>query len=72
MCRVFDKVNKYKKWIGNMDYNIYINNQIYKTVSGGNGYNYVEIIRDIQRARDAGELSSFNLDSGLAVRVEQQ
>jgi len=55
-----------------MDYNIYINNQLYKTVSGGNGYNYVEIIQDIQRARDAGELSLFNLDSGLAVRVEQQ
>lgn len=55
-----------------MDYDIFINNQLYKTVAGGNGYNYVEIIRDIQRARDAGELGSFDLSSGLAVRVEQR
>jgi hypothetical protein len=55
-----------------MEYNIFINNQLYKTVDSSDGYNYVEIIRDIQRARDAGELGAFDLSSGLAVRVEQQ
>ncbi len=72
MCRDFNKVNKYKKLDHDMNYNIFINNQLYKTVDSSNGYNYVEIIRDIQRARDAGELGAFDLSSGLAVRVEQQ
>jgi hypothetical protein len=55
-----------------MEYKIYVNNQLYKTVTTSNGYNYVEIIQDLQRAKDAGELNSFNIGAGLSVRVEQQ
>ena len=55
-----------------MNYNIYINNQLYKTVTTSDGYNYVEVIKDLQRAKDANELSAFNVNNGMSVRVEQQ
>jgi hypothetical protein len=55
-----------------MDYKIYINDQLYKTVTTSDGYNYVEIMQDIQRDKDAGELNAFGINAGMSVKVEQQ
>lgn len=55
-----------------MNYSIFVNDQLYKTVSTDNGYNYVEIVKDVVAAKDRGELAAFGVDSGLAIRVVQQ
>lgn len=55
-----------------MKFDIYINNQLYKSVDGTNGYNYVTIMQEIEAKRAAGELAAFGIESGLAVKIQPQ
>ena len=55
-----------------MNYSIFVNDQLYKTVSTEDGYNYVEIVNEVVAARDRGDLADFNVDAGLSIRIEKQ
>ena len=55
-----------------MNYSVFVNDQLFKTVTTSDGYNYVEIVKEVMAAKDAGGLDGFGLDNGLAIRVEQQ
>lgn len=55
-----------------MKFDVYINNQLYKTIDGTNGYNYVTIMQEIEQKRQAGELAAFNPAPSLSVRIQPQ
>jgi hypothetical protein len=55
-----------------MNYSIFVNNQLFKTVTTSDGYNYVDIVKEVIAAKDRGELAAFGVDTEMAIRVEQQ
>lgn len=55
-----------------MQYQILINDQLYKTITTDNGYNYVEIVKEISQKNADGNLEGFNVEGGLSIKVVQQ
>jgi len=52
-----------------MQYQILINDQLYKTVTSTNGYSFTEILRDLGRERASGALSAFGVDTRMKVEI---
>lgn len=53
-----------------MNYNIYVNDQLFKTISTDDGYEYTEIVREIMQAKENNQLG--DIGPGLSIRIEQQ
>ena len=55
-----------------MQLNIYINNQLYKTITvDGDSYQPAFIYPQIEADKESGLLNAFDLTQGLAVRYEK-
>jgi len=55
-----------------MQVNIFINNKLFKTVTvEGDSYSPSKFWPEINAAKEAGELSEYNVENGLQIRVEK-
>ena len=51
-----------------MDYEIYIDNKLYKTITTEGGYSINEITAELHKDQADGKLTGFDLSKGISVK----